>query len=150
MPESVWERMLVTAAEEVLETMFFTGVVGPAADGESEVLSRFAARLRFEGTPSGALTVGLSKPAAQALAGNFLAVEGDGELTDARVGGVICELANMICGALLSRVEGDEHFRLGGPELLPSGAAPAGHYRRSLDVGEGTLELWLALEDHAA
>jgi len=148
--ENQWEQMLSTAAEQVLETMFFTAVYGFAPEGEPDT-PRFAARLGFEGTPSGALTIGISLPAAHTLAANFLAVDGEDGLTDAQVGGVICELANMICGALLSRVESEEHFRLSSPELLPADAAPAAcQHRRSLDLGDGTLDLWLAVENHAA
>jgi CheY-specific phosphatase CheX len=148
--EKHWEQMLSTAAEQVLETMFFTAVYGPAPEGEPADTPRFAARLGFEGTPSGALTIGISQPAAHTLAGNFLAVEEEEGLTDAQVGGVVCELANMICGALLSRVEGEEHFRLSSPELVPDTSPAACQHRRSLDLGDGTLDLWLAVENHAA
>ena len=150
MPEIQWEQMMSAAAEEVLETMFFTGIYGPAADGEPAAEPRYAAHLRFEGAPSGALTIGVSQPAAHNLATNFLAAEEDGGLTDAQVGGVVCELANMICGALLSRVPGEEHFRLANPELVPAVPPPAAcQYRQSLDLGDGRIDLWLALENYA-
>jgi len=150
MLENHWEQMLSTAAEQVLETMFFAAVYGPAPEGEPADAPRFAARLGFEGTPSGILTIGVSRPAAHTLAANFLAVDGEDGLTDAQVGGVVCELANMICGALLSHVEGEEHFRLSSPELLPDAAPAACQHHQSLDLGDGTLDLWLAVENHAA
>jgi len=149
MPDSAWDEMLAAAAGEVLETMFFTGVYGPAQGGSPAEL-RVSARLSFEGTPSGVLILSVSEPAVRSLAANFLAPDEDAPLSTAQQGCVVCELANMICGSLLSRVKTEEHFRLSSPELLPEGAAGApGPPNQSLDVGDGTIDLWLALEDHA-
>jgi len=151
MPSSEWDQKLLAAAGEVLETMFFTAVYGPAQADGPPAEPRVAARLDFEGTPSGALTLSVSEPAARALAANFLA-SGDeaGPLPVSQLGSVVCELANMICGSLLSHVKIEEHFRLSSPELLPEGAAcPPGPPSRSLDVGDGIVDLWLALEHRA-
>lgn len=150
MPDNEWDEMLVAATGEVLETMFFTGVYGPAPASASPAVPRLAARLSFESTPSGALTLSVSEPAVRALAANFLASEEDDPLPVSQLGSVICELANMICGSLLSRVKAEEHFRLCSPELLPDGAAcPPDALSQSLDVGDGAIDLWLALEHHA-
>jgi CheY-specific phosphatase CheX len=148
MPENQWERMLLAATEEVLEKMFFTCVYGPAADSETE--AGFAARLGFDGRPSGSLTIAISQTAAATLAANFLAAEPDDPISSAQVGGVVCELANMICGSLLSRVESGGHFRLSSPNLLaPDAGLPAGAHGQALDLGDGTLRLWLTMEEHA-
>jgi hypothetical protein len=154
MPDSEWDEMLVAAAAEVLETMFFTGVYGPAQASGSPAEPRVAARLCFEGTPSGALTLSVSEPAVRALAANFLASEEDAPPPVSQLGCVVCELANMICGSLLSRVKAEEHFRLSSPELLPEGApCPPGPPSQSLavgdGVGDGTIDLWLALDQNA-
>jgi hypothetical protein len=146
-----WDQMLAEATGEVLETMFFTGVYDPAQPGKAETEPRVGARVRFQGTPCGVLTLSLSEIAARALAANFLAVEPDNPLPDAESGLVVCELANMICGSLLSRVRTPEHFRLSSPELVLADRAhdAAAPPRQSLDLGEGTIDLWLALEPHA-
>ena len=154
MPDSEWDDLLAAAAGEVLETMFFTCTYGPAQPGGSPDEPRVAARLGFEGTPSGALTLSVSEPAVRALAANFLAPDEDDPLPAAQLGCVVCELANMICGSLLSRVKSEERFRLSSPELLPESAAcPPGPPTQSLSLGEdvadGTLDLWLAMEPHA-
>lgn len=150
MPDNEWDEMLVEATGEVLETMFFTGVYGPAQAAAAAAEPRVAARLSFEGTPSGALTLSVSEPAMRALTANFLASDQDDALPSSQLGCVVCELANMICGSLLSRVKTEEHFRLSAPELLPEGAVcPPGEPNQSLDVGEGTIDLWLSLEPHA-
>lgn len=154
MPDSEWDEMLTAAAGEVLETMFFTGVYGFAPAGASPAEPHVAARLSFQGTPSGALMLWVSEPAARTLAANFLAAEENDPLPPSQLGCVVCELANMICGSMLSRVKAEEHFRLSSPELLPQGAPyPSGQPNQSLslgeDVGEGVIHLWLALEHHA-
>jgi len=155
MPGNDWKGLLAEAAAEVLETMFFTPVGGAIDPGHSPAEPRLAARLCFEGTPSGALTLSVSESAVCALSANFLAPEDGEQLPGPQLGGVVCELANMICGSLLSRVSSEEHFRLSSPELLPDGAAcPPGQTFQSLSLGEdgcdGAIDLWLALEPHAA
>jgi hypothetical protein len=154
MPDDEWDEMLVAAAGEVLETMFFTVVYGPAPPGASPGEPRVAARISFEGTPSGALTLGVSEPAVRVLATNFLGSDESEALPFSQLGSVVCELANMICGSLLSRVKTEAHFKLTSPELLPPGTAlPPGLPSQSLALGEnpddGVIDLWLAVERYA-
>src|SRR5262249_39467071 len=112
MSDSDWNGLLAEAAGEVLETMFFAGVDGPPLDGAAAAQPRLTARLRFEGTPGGTLTVGVSEPAARCLAANFLPSEDDAPVPESQLGGVVSELTNMICGSMLSRVKTESHFRL--------------------------------------
>jgi hypothetical protein len=150
MPENEWDEMLAVAASEVLETMFFTDVCGPAQEDAPAGESRVAARLSFAGTPSGTLTLSVSEPCVRTLAANFLGLENDDPLPAAQLGGVVSELANMICGSLLSRVGTETHFRLSSPEFVPTGAVcPPGAPSQSLDLGDGTIDLWLDLEPNA-
>jgi hypothetical protein len=141
MPDSEWNGMLAAAAAEVLETMFFSSVYGPAQPGPYPPAPRVAARVGFEAAMRG-------------LAGNFLASDEDGPLPLPQVAGVACELANMICGSLLSRVKAERHFRLSSPELLsddaPCLAVPADQsWSLGEDVSDGAIDLWLALEPNA-
>jgi CheY-specific phosphatase CheX len=142
MPDNEWDEMLVEATGEVLETMFFTGVYGPAQDGGAAAEPRVAARLSFEGTPSGALTLSISEPAMRALTANFLASDQDDALPAAQLGCVVCELANMICGSLLSRVESATTFHLAAPRIVPPTGCPAPGRDTSfyaVDLSNGTL-----------
>jgi hypothetical protein len=61
---------------------------------------------------------------------------------------VVCELANMLCGSLLSRWERDSRFELGPPELdLPGAAIPeSAAVRRSFALEDGVLSVWLEWE----
>ena len=62
----------------------------------------------------------LSDASARMLAAGFLG-EDEGMLTDSQPGEVVCELANMLCGSLVSKLESEESFDLAPPELVPAG-----------------------------
>jgi hypothetical protein len=125
------------AVDTVLETMFFSATDGPGEpDCGGDVLE---ASLAFAGRPSGTLDVRLSAASACLLAAAFLG-EDEASLTPTQPGEVLCELANMLCGALLSRLDGDEVFHLGSPRLVaPAETTPAGGTARSFALEGGTL-----------
>jgi CheY-specific phosphatase CheX len=143
MVEPATVEALSAAAADVLETMFFSPVLGegvPAAPAASGV----AARLRFTGGRSGIFSLRVSSGAAQIIAANFLGEETEhpdpGQVSD-----VISELANMMCGAVLSRMDREAHFDLGPPELVES-LETAGSVSRAFDIGEGEVAVFLKVE----
>jgi hypothetical protein len=105
--------MVTSVTQEVLETMFFSEAEAVACGHESDWI---AARVRFSGDPSGELTVMLSRELALAASAGFLA-EDAGEVTAEQLNQVSCELANIICGAILSRLHPQARVTLGVPEL---------------------------------
>ncbi len=114
MSESL-EIALRHSVEEVLEKMFFIRSLGESESGagpDEEICSR----LKFEGRPSGCLTLCVAGPAARSISADFLGLEEE-DLDPGQVGEVVCELANMICGSVLSRVGSAVTFRLAHPEL---------------------------------
>jgi CheY-specific phosphatase CheX len=146
------EQLLSGTVDSVLETMFFSIPLGPAEpETGAEVLE---ARLAFHGSPSGILGVCLSTPSARLLAAGFLG-EDEETLTDSQPGEVVCELANMLCGTLVSRLENEETFDLTSPELLPARSVTAGgsetqpSVRQSFEVENGVLTVTLHLEPAA-
>jgi Chemotaxis phosphatase CheX len=116
-----WNAVLFASAEEVLETMFFCSVHG-AIQPDTQVNTLFST-LRFEGVPSGAVTVGVSTLAVREIAANFLGTEA-GLLSTAQLEQVTNELANMICGNAMSRTAGGQTVCLTHPEIDPNGAIP--------------------------
>lgn len=111
-----FNQLLSTTVNSVLETMFFSIVLGstePQANG-----AVIQSRLNFQGRPSGEFRICLSEPSARLLAAGFLG-EDDQTLTDLQTGLVVCEMTNMLCGALLSKLQSEESFDLGTPELAP-------------------------------
>ena len=133
---------LAGAISEVLETMFFEEVVGDAPV-PSEGL---AARVAFNGAPSGVFTLAADRRAARSLAASFLALE-NSEVTELQMGEVIREMTNMICGSVLSRLEPQAALELRAPELVPP--ASAAGLCCSLAFGCGMLAVWIDLESQS-
>jgi CheY-specific phosphatase CheX len=106
---------------EVLDTMYFTTVLDAVPETELRPLRQgdFAFSLNFQGDVSGSFGLHLDYSTAYSLASNFLG-EDRGELPCAEVGDVISELANMLCGAVMSRVPSTHKFVLSHPEALAS------------------------------
>lgn len=148
MAVSEMEQVLSEAAAEVLETMFFTSLAteGEAAPPITEPV--ICASLSFHGARSGHLGVRVPLETAREIAANFLGLE-DAELTEARVGDVICELSNMVCGLVLGKLQSSGLFELTRPELGSgeSGCPPnAPASSRTLALEGGVMEVWLEWE----
>lgn len=145
MAESRDLEILSGAAQQTLETMFFASMVGEREAPLEE--PAVGVRVSFHGNPSGTLGLRLTGGAARAMAGNFLGAEDEQAVTEAQIGEVVRELANMICGAVLSQVESGSTFDIHSPELLTAGEeAAAGAAARSFDLDNGALEVWLSFD----
>jgi CheY-specific phosphatase CheX len=149
MSEQNFDQLISGAVDAVLETMFFTAPLGPA---EPETSAQgLEARVAFHGRPSGTLEVRLSEASARVLAAGFLG-EDEESLTEAQPGLVVCELANMLCGSLVSKLESEERFDLTSPALLPARTAAAviseapPVARQSFELENGILTVELRLE----
>ncbi len=116
--------ILESCVASALETMCFFGVLGTCAAPEpgAEMLS---ARVAFYGEAIGVLQLSLSSSAAWTITANFLAEETHDLQLD-QVQAVICELANIICGALLSASDKNGLFHLTAPEMQSALEPPQG------------------------
>jgi CheY-specific phosphatase CheX len=118
MTDQISYERVSEAVNKVLETMFFSVPLGTAEpETGAGVLE---ARLAFHGYPDGTFFLSLSAPSARMLAADFLGEEPE-TLADSAPGHAVCELANMICGTLLSQVSSEGSFQLDAPELVPHG-----------------------------
>lgn len=122
MTEKSLAEALESSMADVLEKMFFIRSMGLPEESmpETDVI----AQLTFDGDPPGCFKLRVTKSAASSIAADFLGMD-EAELSEAEVSDVICELANMICGSVLSRVESNTTFRLAKPRLMPAEAVPA-------------------------
>jgi CheY-specific phosphatase CheX len=136
---------------EVLEKMFFIRGIG-----ESETIApenEVVAHLTFEGDPPGALTLRVTTSVARSIAADFLGAE-EADLGNREIGEVVCELANMICGSVLSRVESASTFRLASPRIVqvqcPGSEVPAlstGETARfAVGISGGTIAVTFQME----
>lgn len=143
------EPALAEAAGDVFETMFFTAVSAAEQDAPAAASRELTAGVRFTGAPSGMFTLAIGEAPARRIACNFLGAEDETALADSQVSEVIGELANMICGSVLSRLESNTTFDIGQPapltgtEPIPALAAA----RCALDVEGGSLTLAMYFDE---
>lgn len=114
-------RALEEAALEVLETMCFEFPVAEPEAGGAPGGDTVRASARFEGSLRGVLHVALTADAAQRLAAAFLGMEEDG-VGEPQVLQMASELANMLCGATMSRLEPHGRLRIAPPVAERGGA----------------------------
>jgi hypothetical protein len=101
---------------EVLETMFFDEpVAAPCEHGW--IAPAASVRMAFEGSHCGEFLLSVSPPVARAIAPAFLGIEAE-EVTEIQSGQVLLELANILCGSVLSQLWPDSDLRLGAPEAI--------------------------------
>lgn len=148
MPEQSLNLICSETVSSVLETMFFTAPID-FADGDAES-DAVESRVSFRGRPSGVFHLRVSASGARLLAAGFLGQDED-DLSEAQTVQVVCELANMLCGASLSQIESDQIFDLGAPEPVPPGTLleacqDSTAARQSFELESGILTVALHLE----
>jgi CheY-specific phosphatase CheX len=117
----------------------------PEPPGDAET---FTVCLTFDGDPPGSFEMRLACAAANAIAADFLGEDAD-SLTVEQSADVTLELANMICGAVLSRIESSATFRLGTPKIVANATAGRGRAqetRHTVETGNGTLTAAIQME----
>jgi CheY-specific phosphatase CheX len=147
MEMSKLDQMVSDCAIEVLESMFFTSLAGDGASCENPDGPWISARLSFHGNPTGRFGVRTGLDTGRKIAASFLGIEEDA-LTEPQIGEVVCELANMLCGTVVSRLEEDSRFELAPPSIDPpeAGCPECPTARCAFELEEGRLAVWLELE----
>jgi CheY-specific phosphatase CheX len=112
-------QALSDSIPEILGTMFFSDVMEDCEDAAAAA-EPLAVSLFFQGPLSGDFRLRIDLPAARLLAASFLAEEEDA-LAPAQMEEAICELANMICGGALTRLQPDALYSLSHPEVVRVG-----------------------------
>lgn len=141
-------QALRQSVDDVLDKMFFVCPLGEAEVAPEDAAPAIAVRLAFEGELSGELTLRLAPQAAHSIAADFLG-EDEESLTEQQTGEVAREMANMICGSMLSRVESSTAFHLAGPRILTpeeDAAVPGGAVTLAVDLPNGRLILLINTE----
>jgi CheY-specific phosphatase CheX len=141
MPVTELDQALSDAATEVLETMFFTAISSDVEAALSPDGSWISAGLTFHGKPSGKFGVSVPVITGRKIAASFLGRD-EAETTDAQAGQVVCELTNMLCGSVLSRIEKDTLFDLTSPQLRGEPCPPS----FIVSVDEGPVAMWIQFD----
>jgi CheY-specific phosphatase CheX len=147
MTETTIHAALSSAVADVLERMFFLEVLGEVAEPPPEA-ETVAVHVSFDGDPPGYFQMRIARSAASAVAADFLGEDPE-SLTDRQSADVTLELANMICGAVLSRIESRAAFRLASPQIVAETTGQRGsaeETRCTLDTGSGTLTVAIQME----
>jgi CheY-specific phosphatase CheX len=138
---------LSCAVADVLERMFFLEGLGEAPEPPAEA-ETVTVQMTFDGDPPGCFQMRLARPAANAIAADFLGEDTE-SLTGQQSTEVTLELANMICGAALSRIESSATFRLGAPQIVADDTGrhgPAEENRYTVETGSGTLTVAIQMK----
>ncbi|MBZ5611365.1 MAG: chemotaxis protein CheX [Acidobacteriia bacterium] len=129
--------ILRAVSAEVLETMFFT----EALDTECEhdwLPGAVWARIAFSGSHCGHMLLGLSGEVATSIASGFLGLD-CAETGEQERAQVILELANILCGAVLSRLWPESRLLLDAPEMGGWEGGLDGSLHGCLALPEGML-----------
>lgn len=138
--------LLASATAEVLESMCFMSADENCSEPIAEDETWIAAKLHFRGPSSGDFGLRTPLGTARTIASNFLG-EDESDLNTFQVIEVLCELSNMICGALLGRLGSDGVYDLSHPERdLGLVRQEANSACRTLQLDGGALSVWLNLE----
>jgi CheY-specific phosphatase CheX len=151
MPELAILPALHEAMKEVLERMCFIEVLDDSDPGAWDANPVIQAWLTFDGAPPGRFALRVTTAAAYSISADFLGMD-EAEVPGQQVGAVICELANMICGSVLSQVESTATFRLGPPQIGPAECRASRHAHttiHSVRIANGVLTASLTTESPA-
>ncbi len=113
---------VAAAAGSVLETMFFAEAETCQPLSPEQQQGMMGVLVRFDGGVRGDFLIGFDGHLAAVLAAAFLGLD-ESEVSAEEIGQVMCESANMICGAALSRMKAEDHMRLEMPVLIDAGSA---------------------------
>jgi len=138
---TVLREASIQAALEVLETMFFEIPVEGPQESDGASTSSLCALATFTGSAEGLLVVSLTPPALERLSASFLGLE-EPEISESQAAGVLCELANMLCGSTLSRLDPGARIAIAPPRLVHSDQVSSrGWLRFPLECGSLAISL---------
>ena len=107
--------LLTAVASKVFETMFFADTKTINVDQRDPAL--LWTGVAFSGADTGEFFIGVSEEVARAFAADFLGEDNE-ELENRSMDSVLCELANVVCGATLSAWRPDSLFEILSPSRI--------------------------------
>ena len=124
------------AVLEVLETMFFEFPTGDPVEAQTPAPATATATARFDGSLTGTLCLSISDSCPQRLAAGFLGIEDD-QAGPFEQRSVVIELANVLCGATMSRLDPGGRLRIEQPVFgQPASPLPGPWLSFPLECGQ--------------
>lgn len=135
---------LTRVSSEVLETMFFSEVI-PAQCEHSWLASARVVEVTFDGSHHGEMWLAVGEEAVPELAAAFLGLDPSeaGEIERAQV---MLELANILCGAVLSSLWPESSLQLDPPQQAAWDCPDTGVWHCCLMLPEGRLAISIRLK----
>jgi hypothetical protein len=151
MQPSELAELMPPCCTEVLDSMYFTTVFD--MDSSDTLLppdqEGYEFTLHFAGDIAGVFGLRVTTSAALSIAANFLG-EDEADITADESSEVIGELANMLCGSIVSNVPSDTKFVLSHPERRPEPVECGKPIVLHFDTDYGLITTWVALEQDAS
>ena len=135
----------IQAALEVLETMFFEFPTGEPALAGHPPENASQARAVFSGSARGELRVSLSSDGLRSMAAAFLGIEED-EAGESEQLSMVVELANVLCGSTLSRIQPAGRLHIDQPVFGPVNVVPSGPWL-SFPLERGCMSIYARIAD---
>jgi hypothetical protein len=126
---------------EVLETMFFDEAV-PAPCDHSWIPSAASVRLAFEGSHCGEFLLSVAPQVARSITPAFLGIEPE-EVSEGQSSQVLLELANILCGSVLSQLWPDSELMLEEPQQIQVRRPIGGSLHECFLLPEGMISVSL-------
>ncbi|HAT10808.1 MAG TPA: hypothetical protein DCS97_09510 [Planctomycetes bacterium] len=131
---------LLNILAQVSEQMGFLTPLGPA---DGAVPGDLCIAVRFRGPSAGLVLLAASRPLAEALARNLLAIDAGDPVADADAVDALKELANIVAGNCLPQLLQDGEYHLESPQAA---AWNAGGELAQLSCAEGELAIALQVD----
>jgi len=131
--------ILTRIGAEVLETMFFDEAVATPCD-HSWIPSAASVSVAFEGSHYGEFLLSVSPEVARSITPSFLGVDLE-DVADGQGSQVLLELANILCGSVLSHLWPESDLRLAAPELIRAERAIEDIAHQCFVLQEGMLAI---------
>lgn len=147
-PPATVLRQCTAAMLEVLDAMFFEVPLGIPEMRDEAPEPGLTVRASFSGGMGGSLHVACETWTARRLAASFLGREDETTIQAEEVQLVVCELANMVCGNMLSKIEPRGRFQIATPEIVQKDQAGRGWLTFPLETG--AIAARVRIEDHSA
>ncbi|HEV8039624.1 MAG TPA: chemotaxis protein CheX [Bryobacteraceae bacterium] len=137
--------IVVRVAAQVLETMFFEEAVATACE-HAWLPTAVTVHVSFEGSHRGEFLLSVAPDTARSIAAGFLGLDPE-ELTGTQAAEVILELANILCGALMSTLWPESALSLDTPELASAEHAFLGSMHCCFTLPDGMVAVSIGVSD---
>ena len=140
---SKWKATLARVSADVMETMFFSEA-RPVECEHSWLAAALSVQVSFDDSHCGEMRLALASGAVPAIASSFLGVEAE-EADEAECSQVVLELANILCGAVLSALWPESALQLAPPKRAGWDCAGPEDLHCCLALAEGMLAISIRL-----